>query len=107
MRIAILSIYPFPYGMAATNRIAAYSRGLVEAGAAVDVISISPTEPFVPKNHALPDEGAYNGVHYIHPSGRYRSRFKILRALAFKSGLRFWRGVHKVKQILKKTGMMQ
>lgn len=102
MRVAILHIYAFPYGMAATNRIAAYAQGLVENNVETDVISVIPPE----SPHAddvLPDSGEYNGIHYIHPSGRYRGKNKILRALSMKSGWRFWSGAFRVYKILKKN----
>ena len=89
--------------MAATNRIAAYSKGLVENGAEVEVITIHPTEP--PFNGSssekLPDHGEYNGIKYVHPSGRYRNKNKILRAIALLTGFRFWRGVISVFKILR------
>lgn len=103
MKIAILSIYPFPFGMAATNRIAAYSQGLVENGVDVDVISILPPEPPYIGNEPLPDTGEYNGVRYFHPSGRYRNKSKILRALSMKTGIRFWRGVYKTRKLLRRN----
>ena len=103
MKIAVLSIYPFPNGMAATNRITAYSKGLVENDAEVEVITIHPTEP--PFNGSssekLPDRGEYNGIKYVHPSGRYRNKYKILRAIAILTKFRFWRGVVSVAKILK------
>lgn len=43
MRVAILCCYPIPYGMAATTRINAYSKGLTIAGDKVDVWSLIPT----------------------------------------------------------------
>ena len=104
MKVAILSIYSFPYGMAATNRIAAYAQGLVENGVEVDVMTIHPTDsPVQDKGEEKPDEGVYNGVRYYHPSGRYRNKSKILRALAFKTGFRYWRGAYKVRKLLRKN----
>lgn len=101
MKVAVLSIYSFPYGLAATNRISAYTQGLVANGVDVDVISLHPTEPYPHNSEKLPDEGFYKGVHYINPSGRYRNKFKLLRALAIKTGYRFWRGYFKIKRLLK------
>lgn len=89
--------------MAATNRIAAYSKGLVENGAEVTVITIHPTEP--PFNgilsEKLPDQGEYSGIKYIHPSGRYRNKNKILRAIALLTKFRLWRGAMSIAKILK------
>lgn len=101
MKVAILSIYSFPYGMAATNRMAAYSQGLVANGVDVDVITIHPPDPPVASDNRLPDKGIFNGVRYIHPSGRYRNRSKLLRMLAMKSGFRFHYGAYKVARLLK------
>ncbi len=44
MKILILTQYPFPYGMAQTNRLIAISKGLVEAGADLKVICLKATE---------------------------------------------------------------
>lgn len=42
MRIGIIHIYEFPYGMAPTVRISSYCKGLVERGHDCDIISIVP-----------------------------------------------------------------
>jgi glycosyltransferase involved in cell wall biosynthesis len=44
MNIYILAVQPFPYGMAATNRIISYCKGFVELGYYVKVLNIRPTE---------------------------------------------------------------
>ena len=41
-KILILCNYPFPEGMAATNRIFAYSKGLNQNGIKTEVLTISP-----------------------------------------------------------------
>lgn len=87
MKVAVISIYTFPLGMAATNRIAAYTQGLAENGADVTVLIPAPAEPFDSKS-ILPDVGEYNGVEYRHLSGRKRNRNKIIRGIASLSGIR-------------------
>ena len=42
--IVIIAEYPFPVGIAPTNRILAYSRGLIQSGANVDVVIPIPTD---------------------------------------------------------------
>jgi hypothetical protein len=44
MNIAILCDFPFPNGLAATNRIISYSKGLVNFGNTVTVYVYRPTE---------------------------------------------------------------
>lgn len=99
MRIAIISIYPFPFGMASTNRIGAICRGLIEAGDTPTVVM-----PFPPESHdsitELPDVGDYHGIRYIHLSGRKRNKNKLVRAIGMKSGLRYQLGVVRTKKWL-------
>ena len=42
MKIAVINIYNFPVGMAPTTRIIGYCKGLLQAGAKVDIISVVP-----------------------------------------------------------------
>jgi glycosyltransferase involved in cell wall biosynthesis len=98
--IAIISIYSFPFGGAPTNRILAYSKGLLEANIDVDIIIPVPTDN-LPVTRILPDEGQCNKINYYYSSGRYRSKYKILRGLSiitrfrkiygyFSSSLKIW-----------------
>lgn len=92
MKIGIVSIYDFPKGMAATNRMAAYAQGLVECGNEVTVMNVLPTESI---RNGIPDNGSYNGVKYSHLCGRLKSKYKLFRMLAHCSGYRFLNGVYR------------
>src|SRR5690606_31361696 len=94
LRVAVVSIYSIPNGGAATNRILAYSKGLVENGADVDVFAIFPTENHHPDKEKLPNCGIYNNILYSYTSGRYRSRFKIFRAISKLSKFRLIYGYY-------------
>lgn len=87
MRLGIISIYPFPHGMAASNRIFAYCKGLVENDVHVDVFITVPTNP----NYCSPGNtnfGDYQGINYFYSIGKFRSRYKLIRAIAILSGYR-------------------
>lgn len=86
MKIGIVSIYPFPDGMAATNRIKAYSCGLVANGVDVTVLVIEPTDNF--SGVKKEESGEFKGIKYTYTNGRYKSRYKILRAISYLSGYR-------------------
>lgn len=81
INIAVLSIYSFPFGGAATNRILAYCKGLIANGVNVDIF-IPHTTDYLPVKETLPDSGSYEGIRYFYSSGRYRSEYKVLRGLA-------------------------
>jgi glycosyltransferase involved in cell wall biosynthesis len=70
MKIAIVCTYPFPYGMAATNRIIAYSKGMIADGADVEVILLNPLGG--EKN------GIFEGINYINLYKTYKSKYKII-----------------------------
>lgn len=65
-KIGIISIYAMPIGLAATNRILAYSKSLAMLNNEVDIICISPTDI---KSKYL-SEGYIDSIHYIYPAGR-------------------------------------
>ena len=75
MNIAIICGYPIPHGMAATTRINAYSKGLVEEGANVDVWSFVPTGNKYNEN--IPDSVTVNNIHYQYSFRRKRFANKI------------------------------
>lgn len=100
MKIGIISIYDFPYGMAATNRIAAYSQGLSENGVDVTVINVLPTQRTADN---IPNAGNYNGVSYIHLCGRKRSKYKLARFFAHYFGFRFLNGLFAFYNYLKQN----
>lgn len=81
LNIVVVSIYSFPYGMAATNRIVAYSKGLVQNENSVTVVMPFPNN--VPNREGLlPDEGIYKGISYKYTFGRYKSKIKLLRGIS-------------------------
>lgn len=85
--IGIISIYSFPIGMAATNRILAYSKGLIENNANVNVYIPFPIES-IGTQYEFIDKGVYNGISYWYTIGRNKNRFKLLRAISILSGFR-------------------
>lgn len=102
MKVAVISIYTFPLGMAATNRIAAYTQGLTENGVDVTVLIPSPAESYDSQS-TLPDIGVYHGVKYQHLSGRKRNKCKLLRGIALKSGIRNYIGAFKTFKWLRRN----
>ncbi|MFN8209094.1 MAG: glycosyltransferase family 4 protein [Bacteroidales bacterium] len=68
LRIVLLSHFPFPYGLAVTNRLIAYARGLAEAGHKVEVLVMKPTED---EKALLNKEtsGDYLGIKFQYTSG--------------------------------------
>lgn len=89
--IAVISIYSFPYGLAPTNRILAYSKGMVENGANVTVYIPFPTDKYDCMNK-LPEHDNFHDINYIYTSGRYKSKIKILRGIADLFGIRKLKG---------------
>jgi len=77
--------------MAPTNRILAYSKGLLENGATIDIINPFPSD-LLKNNFRENDFGTYQGLKYKYISGRYKSRYKFFRAISFFSGYRKIRG---------------
>lgn len=73
INVNIICPYPFPNGMAATNRIISYSKGLVEFGFNVEIII------YIPSNTYLHDknEGQIDNIKYIYPGGnkKYKNKF--------------------------------
>ena len=86
MNIAIISIYPFPKGMAPTNRILSYAGGMVQNGASVEVYIPFPTDRISQLREE--NRGVYNDIKYQYTSGRYKSKSKLVRAFATFSGYR-------------------
>jgi glycosyltransferase involved in cell wall biosynthesis len=86
LNILVIAPYSFPEGMAATNRIIAYAKGLIMNGANVDIIIPFPTDLF--KNKILPNEGYFEGIFYKYAVSRYKSKYKILRGISSYTGLR-------------------
>lgn len=87
MKVAILSIYNFPNGGAATNRIIAYSKSLIENNIDVDVFIPLPTEN-INGGANLDNDGVFQEIRYKFTSGIYRSRYKIIRGFLILTKLR-------------------
>lgn len=89
MKICVMCMYTFPKGMASTNRIIAYSKGLIAAGAAVEVVMPFPDMEQVTK-------GSFEGIDYVNTYGRAKSKIKLLRGIARISRYRKYRGLLRV-----------
>lgn len=79
-RVAVLCIFPFPEGMAATTRIIAYMKGLTELGCKTDVFVYQPSERFDDISK-YPVHGKFSGIEYHYPGSRKYAEYKILRVL--------------------------
>lgn len=69
MKLIILTTEPFPVGMAATNRILSYSKGIVELGHTVEVIALRPTEKESREIRNPNVKSQYNGIKYEYSAG--------------------------------------
>ncbi len=86
MRIQIITNYPFPHGMAQTNRVIAMAKGLIHAGADVDLVVSKATELGKPKNTAA--TGFYEGIKFTYATGTtIRPNGKVSRAMLFYKGI--------------------
>ncbi|NVN94320.1 MAG: glycosyltransferase [Bacteroidetes bacterium] len=75
--IGIICGYPFPSGMAATNRIISYSKGFIENDISVDIFVFCPFERLQNVNNI---QGEISGVNYYYPNWRW-SKNKFTRVL--------------------------
>jgi glycosyltransferase involved in cell wall biosynthesis len=66
MNIKILTEAPFPYGMAVTNRIISYSRGIVELGHDVEVVCLKPTEKDPKRIQNKEFKGDFSGIRFYY-----------------------------------------
>jgi len=67
MRILIITNYSFPYGLAQTNRIIAMAKGLIHAGADVELVVSKATELGKPRNTEA--NGNYQGIKFTYATG--------------------------------------
>ena len=98
--IAIISQYPFPIGMAATNRIIAYSKGLINSGFNIDIFIQNPLRHV----ETLNDDsiaGQYSGINYKYTNGKRPNKYKIIRAVSILSGYRRLSGYYKTIRDIK------
>lgn len=98
-KIAIFTVYSFPNGLAATNRILAYSKGLSSNKAEVNIYIPFPTDR--PDLTNYKDKDNYQGVNYNYPIGKYSHKLKIIRAFSMLTGFRFIFGLIKTIKIIK------
>lgn len=84
-RIAIVCMYPFPIGLAATNRIIAYSKGLIANGSRVDVFIMNPSDRNGITKYS--HKGVYEGINYIYPNGRKRSKYFLIHGVEMILGV--------------------
>lgn len=92
MNICVVSPYPFPYGLAASNRIVAYTKGLVANGATVKVYLPFPSELPNKSNSGNTNSGQFEDIYYCYTSGKFKSQFRWLRGIAIYSGYRKIKG---------------
>ena len=81
---------PFPHGMASTQRVLCYAKGLIAAGAEVEVIIPVRTERDVVRNYDL--EGVFEGVpyRYLPPSNICKGFRKIYMIGDFPDNLLYY-----------------
>lgn len=80
-KIALISYFPFPKGLAATNRIISYSKGLVHNGCQVDVFIPEPSGK-QRSQFSDPDSGCFDGINYYYTNGRYNHKVRLFRLLS-------------------------
>jgi glycosyltransferase involved in cell wall biosynthesis len=86
MRILIITSYPFPYGLAQTNRLIAMARGLSHAGAEVEVVVSKATEWGSPRNTQA--AGHYREIKFTYTAGTtVRPKRPWARAVLYCRGL--------------------
>lgn len=69
MNVKIVLKQPYPLGLASTNRVHLYAKGMVEAGHTVDIyIPVPPSENNYLKNKDV--KGVYEGISYYYTSNR-------------------------------------
>lgn len=81
LNIALVCMFPFPIGLAATVRIIAYMRGLKELGNRVTVYINKPTDLYDKQTPNAEVCGSIEGVQYVYPGTRRYSKYKLLRGL--------------------------
>jgi glycosyltransferase involved in cell wall biosynthesis len=66
-RIVVLCFWEFPIGMAPTNRILAYSKGLIENGVDVEIVSFKRIYSDEVKSNKIHSRGVVDGINYEYP----------------------------------------
>ncbi len=80
-RIVVLCFWEFPIGMAPTNRILAYSKGLIENGVDVEIFSFKRIYTDEVKLKKINSRGVVDGIHYEYPHffNHLGRKFSIIR----------------------------
>lgn len=68
-KVCVVTAQSFPSGMASNNRILSYSKGLVELGNQVDVLSI---------NKSNETSGEITGIKYLNLGGQFNSKLLVM-----------------------------
>lgn len=103
MKILIVTQYPFPFGLAQTNRLIAMAKGLVHAGCEVIVTCIKPTEVST-KIRNKDKEGEMDTVKFVYPGGKtVRSNFLMVRMFDYYKSL--FRSLCYIKKENKRKGI--
>lgn len=79
MNVIIVHSGPFPNGVAATNRMISYARGMVELSHNVYILCIKPSEDIDGPVRNKEVEGNYSGIHFRYTAGTTK-RKKLLAA---------------------------
>ncbi|KPK81462.1 MAG: hypothetical protein AMS27_15465 [Bacteroides sp. SM23_62_1] len=104
MNIIIVHSGPFPFGMAAVNRMISYARGLVELSHRVYVLCIKPSEHIHgPVNNTLVT-GTYAGINFTYTSGTTQ-RKKIFAARVLDSAKGLIRALRRIRKLHKNPGI--
>lgn len=90
MNIIVIANGSFPIGMASTNRLVSYCKGIVDLGHYVKVIVLCPHEREGDKIKNTQVKGRYAGIDYVYasgttiwPSGNIRKLFVLVKGLIY------------------------
>lgn len=88
MNIKIILYDPYPHGMACTNRIHLYAKGIMETGGNVEILIPRPYERDSQKMRNVQSHGCFEGVDFIYTCGTtVRSHSFLMRRLIELRGL--------------------
>lgn len=105
MKIYIVTVEPFPNGMAASGRIICYAKGLIAAGIECEVIVTVRTERYGDKPNNTIGEGKIEGISFRYIGGTpLRSSSVLCRK--FNDILDEYKTIHYLKKQIKKTDVI-
>jgi len=88
MNVKIILFDPYPHGMACTNRIHLYAKGIVEVGASVQILIPRPTEQNRETARNTQIKGRFEGVDFLYTCGTtIRGSTFLMRRLLELHGL--------------------